>query len=306
MGFENEDNMKEVIEESAMIERGYKKLEEIEGFWSGSDIKMKNKETISPNSSIETKLILNKDNFPSSIDLDWGVFRCLNFSTRSFLAQAGIEVVFDSDALSYEDFEKINKGEDVYASVRINNYGLSPIEVSGDVVRLFWANEKNRLRGDELREVLSSGEVEVEGKEGEDWFLGDVGYDLDEEDEKWMEKNMRNEEFAKNSKDAMIVFPAKKIMYIPQNNEVLKIDSKADLENALEPVPDNVKNLDLRVAETPIIHLSDNVCGVINTGSYNNGKRHIKSPLVDSGFEGPIRSELMQGLDYFEMYIYKR
>ncbi|MCK5084240.1 MAG: hypothetical protein KAQ64_01115 [Candidatus Pacebacteria bacterium] len=306
MGFENEDYMKKEIEQSVMINEGYEKLKEIKGFWSGSDIKMEKEEIVPPNSCLETNLIINKDNFPS-IDLDWGVFRCLNSSTRSRLAQAGIEIKFDQNSLSFEDFKQIKNGEDVNASVTVYNNGLRPIEIDGDVVRFFWVNEEDRLRGAELREAIFSGEIKMEGEEGEDWFMGDIDYDLDEKDSDLMKLNMQNEEFAKNSKDVMIVFPTdeNKKMYIPQSDKPLKINNRADLENVLETVPDNLDNLNFEVGETSKIHLSNNICGVINTGMYNKGK-HLVSPLIDPDFEGSIRSELTQGLNYFEVFIYKK
>jgi len=307
MEFSEKNYMKKVLKENVMINEGYEKLKEIKGFWSGSDIKMENEKIIYPSDTVEVNLILNKDNFPD-VDLDWGVFCCLSFSTRSRLAQAGIEIKFDQKSLSFEDFEQIKNGEDVVASVMVDNNGLSPVEISGDVVRFSWVNEKDRLRGVELREAISSGEIKIEGDNGKDWFLGDIDYDLDEEDSASIELNMQNKEFAKNSKDVMIVFPVNKNkrMYIPQSNKPLKINSRADLENAIETVPSNLNNLDFEVGESPKIHLDNNICGAINTGMYNKGKRHLKSPFIDPNFEGSIRSELTQGLDYFEVFIYKK
>lgn len=210
--------------------------------------------------------------------------------------------------MSVEDFEQIKNGEDVSASVTVYNNGLRSIEISGDVVRFFWVNEKDKLQGAELLKAISSGEMKIEGKEGEDWFLGDIDYDLDEEDNNLIKLNMQNEEFAKNSKNVMIVFPTNenKKMYIPQSGKPLRIDSRADLENALETVPDNLNELDFEVGETPKIHLGNDICGVINTGTYNKGKKHAMSPFIDPNFEGSIRSELMRGLDYFEMFVYKK
>ena len=305
MGFENEDYMKKEIERSIMIKEGYEKLKEIKGFWSGPDIKMEKEEILRPGDTRITNLILNKNDFPSSVDLDWGVFRCLKFSTRSRLAQAGIEIEFNSDSLSVEDIEQINKGKDISASVVINNFGSRAVKVSEDVIRFFWVNEEDRLEGDELLESFSSGEIRIEDKEGKDWFIADRDYDPGKDDD-IIKKNMKNEEFIKNSKDAIIVFPVKGIEYNIKGDELLEINSRADLEKALIPISGEIESLDFRVGETPTVHLGENICASINIGAYDQSKRHIASPFIDPGFEGKIRYELLGKLDYIEIYIYKK
>jgi len=304
MSFETNtaEQFEKAAKQAIMSETGREKLREgIRGFWSGRDISIREKLTVEPKSLNFSEILLRKDNFPP-VDLDWGVLRNLNLSTRSRLAQSGIEIRIDYDRVTPDDIEKINNGEEVLIPVLIENHGNRAIEFEGEATRFFWTNAKNRLTGKELRDAVSS-EIKIEGECGKDWFI--AGADYDSENDELIQKNLKNEEFRENMKDIMIVFPMEKKLYIPKNDKPLSIGSRKDLEDALEPVPED-DGSDFYLGETPRVELGENVCGVINTGSYDGGKRHLISPLIDPGFKGKIRTELLDNLGYIELFIYRK
>ncbi|MFA6096251.1 MAG: hypothetical protein WC788_01325 [Candidatus Paceibacterota bacterium] len=301
MSLESEQ-FEKMARQAVMSEKGYEKLKEgIPGFWSGRDIPMREKQLVEPKSLIFSEVILTKENFPP-VEADWGVLRRLSLSTRSRLAQSGIEIRIDYDRVTQDDIERINKGEEVPFPVMIENHGDRAIEFEGEATRFFWTNEKNRLRGKELRDAVLS-DIKIEGEEGKDWFI--AGADYDSENDELIQLNMKNEKFRESMKDIMIVFPMKKKLHIPKDDKPLNIGSRKDLEDALKPVPEE-DDSDFYLGETPRVELGENVCGVINTGSYDGGKRHLISPLIDPGFKGKIRTELLDNLGYIELFIFKR
>jgi hypothetical protein len=177
-------------------------------------------------------------------------------------------------------------------------------------MRFFWVNEKKRLRGEDLLEAVKSGEFKVEGKEGEDWFLG--GYN--EEDK--LTTNMPGSDQGL----CVVVRLNPERFYIPESNEIIRRDEKIKIREQLAeylvPVPAG-KNLPFEIGETPKITIGQNLVAVINTGVGNDRRRHINSPLADSGSDWKIRTEILQPhqtpVDHFvpqptylDFFIYKK
>lgn len=302
MSFESEKQFEKALRQAVISNEAYERLKEgLPGFWRGTDIPMKEKQVVPPKDLIFSEVILKKENFPP-VEVDWGVLRRMNLSTRSRLAQAGIEIRIDYDRVTPEDIERINEGEEVPIPVMVENHGERAIEFEGEATRFFWTNEKERLTGKELRDAILS-DIKIEGEEGKDWFIASAEYGAEDDD--LIRPNMKNKEFVEKTRDIMIVFPMKKKLHIPKDDQPLKIASRKDLEDALKPVPED-EDCDFYLGETPRVELSENVCGVINTGSYGEGKKHLISPLIDPGFKGKIRTELIGNLDYIELYIYRK
>jgi hypothetical protein len=184
----------------------------------------------------------------------------------------------------------------------VENYGDRAIEFEGEATRFFWTNEKNRLTGKELRDAVLS-DIKIEGEEGKDWFIAGADYGF--ENDEFIKLNMENKEFAEKMKEIIIVFPMKKKLYIPKDDKPLNIGSRKDLEDALKPVPED-DDPDFYLGETPRVELGENVCGIINTGAYDNAKRHLISPLIDPGFKGKIRTEIVNDLEYIELFVYRK
>lgn len=290
----------EVIREYLSSVEADKELGKLGGFWSGPDIEIAEKKIIPPESSEEICLFINKESLPH-VDLNRNVIHHLQYSTRSRFAQAGIEVEFNAENLSDEDIERINNGEEVSVSATITNHGSRPVELEGGVARFFWANKHNYLSGEELKKTVSS-QMEIEGECGKDWFFADADFAPSGK----MEQGKGDEgDWVGQHKDVMIVFPIKKKLYIPESKETLRITTRKDLENALMPLPENTDK-EFKIGETPKIKMGKDVCAVINTTMYDKGGRHLASSLIDPGFEGPIRAELINDLDYFEIFVYKK
>lgn len=303
MAFGVEANFEKAVRQAVISGRAYERLENgLPDFWRGADIPVKEKQVVAPKTQIFSEIILSKENFPP-VEIDRGVLRVMNLSTRSRLAQAGIEIRIDCDRIGTDDIESANRGKKVAVSAMIENHGERAVEFEGDATRFFWANERKRLAGKELREVVVK-DVKIEGENGKDWFIADAEYGIKEDDD-MIRMNMDYEEFRKKTRDIMIVFPMKQKLYIPKNDKPLRIASRKDLEDALKSVPkDHI--CDFCLGETPYVEFGEETCGVINTGSYGGGKRHLASPFIDPGFKGRIRTELLNNLEYIELYLYKK
>jgi len=270
-------------------------LKNIGNFWIGPDIKLEGKRLVPPLGLIrDVNIIIKKEDLPK-MEISRGALGSLSWSVRSCLAQSGIEIKFHRDTLSDEMIKNINDGMGVPVPVSIENHTNRPIELEGEVVRFFWVNDTNRLRQGELREALGS-ELIIEGEEGKDWSFGDV--DLGE-------KNVIDKAYDDQLKDVCIKLPLKERFYIPPSTESLIVKSKKDLPSVLKEIPDGLK-LDFKIGETTKVKLSANIIAVINMGAYDDSGRHIRSPLIDSGFEGNIRTETVSGLNYIELFLYKK
>lgn len=182
--------------------------------------------------------------------------------------------------------------------VDIKNYSDRAVELSGRVMRFFWANDRNRLRGNDLKDAIQNREFSVEGKEGEDWFLG--GYN---EEDKIL---TTGENFHKGL--CVIISLKPKKFYIPfaaepvRRNESMPI--REQLNTFLVPVPEGNKQ-EFEIGETPRITLGNNILAVINTGA-DKGQRHINSPLIDPTSDWKIRTEIVHGQDHIELFLYKK
>lgn len=270
-------------------------LKNLGNFWIGPDVKLESKTTIPPLGLIKNvNILVTKEDFPS-IEINKGALGSLSWSVRSCLAQSGIEIKFHRSFLTNDMLKKINEGESVSIPIAIQNHINRPIELEGEVMRFFWVNDFNRLRQDELKEAINS-DLIIEGEEGKDWSFGDV--DLDDD-------YPLDNEYNAQMKDVCIKLPLKEKFYIPESTEPLIVKSKKDLPFVLKEIPDDLK-LDFKIGETTKVKLSANIIAVINTGAYDNSERHIRSPLIDSGFEGNIRTETVNGLNYVELFIYKK
>jgi hypothetical protein len=271
---------------------GLERLRELGNVWKGGDVALEGVRVIQPDELIQdAKIVINKNNLPP-IKIDRGVLGQLKWSVRSFLAQSGVDITFHKGNVTDEMLKEIEEGKDAHVPVNIYNYGERAVEIEGKVFRFFYT--WNRLRGDELREILDK-ELIIEGEEGKDWFVGDTEWDTRKPDQQF--PSPKGEEIC-------IVVPLSKMKYyIPYSPEPIKPrDNKNRLKDILEPVPEGMK-LDFQIGETPHIKLSENLTAVIPTHSYG-GAHHIHSPLIDGGSDWPIRTETF-GLDFVEFYIYR-
>lgn len=285
------DNLKRLDERQESFEQ----LEKLCNVWISPDIAVENPIVIPPQRLIRgVNIVLGKKDLPA-IDITRGAMGSLAWSVRSFLAQSGIEIRFDCNSISDNMLSDLSDGKDILVPVDVENMGQRAVELNGTVIRFFWVNDNRRLRGEKLLDAIKSGEFSVEGVEGEDWFLG--GSDQEE-------KIMTNGEKADEGLCIVLQLEPQKF-YVPYAEEPVRIkNSRKDLSQFLRPIPEGMK-LNFEVGETPKVKLGQNIVAVINTGAEKD-KRHIRSPLIDPGSEGHIRTETLHGVEYIDFFLYRK
>ncbi len=269
-----------------------KKLEGLYSVWRGGDISIILDQVIPAKTLIKNvPILITKEQLPP-IPMNRGALGILSHSVRSFFAQSGIDIKFSAYDISEEEMKKIEKGEPAIIPIHVYNNGERGVMLHGRVMRFFWMDFTKRLQGEKLREAMGT-KVSITGKEGVDWVLDDVPEMMDD-----VQKD------AYKQVDIKINLTDKKY-YIPQSPEPVNINSRKDLSAVHVPIPKELEDkLDFKIGETPYIELSDNVMGVIETGGYDGGSRHIASPLIDPGFSGPIRTEITGEQNFIHLSIF--
>lgn len=280
-------------------EDAFFELEKLGNIWTGHDVAIEKPTIVNPGEVVQdVKIILSRKHLPP-VNITRGSLRSLGWSVRSFFAQVGIEINFYSGDLSDNMLSDLNSGKDTLVPVNITNHGQRAVEVKGEVMRFFWANDGKRLRGLNLVNKIKSGEFAVEGVEGEDWFLG--GYEDND-------KYKINEKGAQNALCVVVRLKPEKF-YVPYAPEPVKKDNsketRGNLTDFLKPIPEG-ENISFEVGETPKIKLGPNLVGVINLGVSDKGQKHINSPLIDPGSHWPIRTETLHGLSYIDIFLYEK
>ncbi len=273
-------------------ERAIERMEKIGNVWIGPDISLEKKVIIPPLATVRNiNIVVSKSDLPP-IEIDRGTFSALRWSVRSCHAQSGTDIIFHHSNLSDEMIKDISDGKSVSIPVDIMSVLDRPVELEGNIMRFFWVNEINRLRHEKLREVVGK-ELIIDGKEGTDWSYGDST--------EITEKGKYPNEYYK---DLCLVISLKEKYHIPPSTEILKVNSKKDLPNVLQKIPVGEKAY-FSVGETVNVKFGKNIVGVLVARGYEQGI-HLYSPLIDSGFEGPIRTETLFGLKELDLYIYKK
>lgn len=287
------------IKEFQEAQTAFSRLEKFDNIWIGSDLALEQPIIVNPGELIRgVKIVVNKKDLPA-LDINKGILKFLGLSVRSFYAQTGIDINLHTGDISDEMLKDINNGKDISIPINVINHGQRPVEVSGNIMRFFWANDRKRLRGKDLVNKIKSGEFHVDGVEGEDWYLG--GYN--DED-----KLTTKSEGVEDSLCVVVRLKPEKF-YIPSSPEPIKKDdnlkTRDNLASLLKPVPEGLK-VDFEIGETPKVKFGPNIVGVINTGVSDKGQRHINSPLIDPGFDRTIRTETLHRLEYVEFFLYEK
>jgi len=274
----------------------YAQMQALGPVWIGADIPISKRTVIAPGVLQEVCLLLHRSHLPP-IPITRGTLHILNWSVRSFLAQSGIEPLFYQINLSAKKLAALRDGKTVPVPIQVRNYGMRAVELEGNIMRFFLMDDSKRLRGEELRSAVSTDFI-IEGTEGIDWnFLGvemddemkRLGWDYDgEKDALSIQLNLNKHTY-----------------YIPPNNEPVRIKSRQELTTVLVEVPSGI-HLPFSIGETCTVRLSEHIYGVIPTTGYDGGGRHIRSPLIDAGFQGKIRTETCNGLPFIELFLYRK
>jgi hypothetical protein len=298
MGFERTIKPEQVIaaEEGQEARRELARLGPV---WIGPDMRIEKPVLVPPERVLlgGAKIILNKKDLPE-MALTKGALGALNWSMRSFFAQCGIEILFDRECVNEEMLASLSAGHDIAVPVDVFNHGKRAVKIEGNVMRFFWADDNKRLRGTRLFEALKSGEFAVEGEEGKDWFI--IGDDVDDQ------LDLSQEE-TREGLSIVVRLKSQKLHPAPapepiERDEALPI--RDQLATILTEVPEG-KRFEFEIGETPRITVGPNIVAVIETGTDDDRRRHIRSPLIDAGSDWPIRTETT-GQDYVEFRLYSK
>lgn len=277
----------------------FQQLEKLGAVWIGPDVAIEKPTIIEPGlMTREAKVILNKKDLPP-IQLTRGALRSLDLSVRSFYAQTGIDIRLEGGEISDEALKCLEEGKDTPVPIKIENHGQRAVEVSGEILRLFWIDDSKRLRRKDLVDKIKAGEFTIEGIEGEDWYLG--GYDEND-------KYTTDENGEKNALCVVVRLKPERF-YIPFDPKPIQKDNDQKTRDNLASLLKNIsseENIPFEIGETPRIKLGKNIIAVINIGVNEKGQKHISSPLVDANSDWPIRTETLYGMEYVEFFLYKK
>jgi len=282
---------------SPEITRSQEALAREGDFWFGKDVTSE-KKVIAANSATPIDLKLNRENFPDIKELSLSTLHLLRTSTRSCYAQVGVDFKPDIGRLKEEDIKRIINGEEVRCPAVAINFSRREVELKDRVFRFFWLDGKKHLIGDKLAEAIR--DIKIEGEEGKDWFLGEAG----EEGAQLFNGAVKKETpitLALRIQDKKLWVP------FPTREDPVRVNNKKDLPKYLEPVPKGLV-LDFMICETAPVSMPDGLVGVINLGFHEDGGMHSGSPLIDPGFKGPIKLEIIkpgQHPDFIELLIYE-
>lgn len=274
-------------------------LKALGNFWVGPDVTLDRKVIIPPLGLVHTNIIVNKSDFPE-INMSRGALGSLQWSVRSCLAQSGTEIMFYRGYVSDDDLHNLKAGKNVKIPVLIENHVNRPVELEGRVMRFFWVNFAKSLQQNNLREAIGL-EFIIEGEEGKDWSFVDADFDKDTP----VGVRPVTGIDPKILKDVCIKLAVRQKFHIPESKETLRVQTKKDLSNVLKPIPEGLKTR-FQIGETVKVTLSKDIIAVVMTGAYDKSKRHILSPLIDGGWDGPIRTETLENLDYIELFLYRK
>ena len=250
-------------------------------FWVGPDVGIGQSFVVAPGQVGYALTILKKESLPPLRDLQQDLRHIVRCSTRSTLAQVGLEAYPELGDITNEDWEKLKHGEDIRVPVFLINHGQRSVEADeGEGLFRFFLEAPGRLERRELLEKIESGGIVLEGVYGENWWLCDFTGTRCASDEK------------ENGVTIVLPYDDKKRLWTFPGKGPLHVEHRGDLEHVLEPVPDGYSP-DFFVAQTTARVYMNDVYAIVLSGVYDNtGQRPIMSTLIDRGFDGPIRVEV--------------
>jgi hypothetical protein len=245
-------------------------------FWIGPDLTTLHDITLRPHAGTTVDVKITAEDVPS----DPKLLPQARMSTRSILMQLGIEVGSETPNVIEATLRDKRNGES-HASIPLSNVGNRAVRIpeGTGVGSLFLWNGKTITNGD-LKDLISSGDIQMTGEEGEDWkyyfdknqVLAGIHYKLD---------------------------PDMK-MYIPPNDQPIDmayLSSRHDrpkIDRMLRPVPKTDEKIDWITQTKSAVGLSPRVHALIepnlNTPFFD--AEHRNSLLLKGGDNWPIRLEL--------------
>lgn len=139
--------VRELTEEFCYAEDVRKELKE---FFVGNDLTITSDCVVPRGTLVDIETFLDRQCLPPVKDLRAGIQHVLEVSTRSAIAQAGIEVIVDWNRLPANARERIERGERVSLPTSLINWGATDIQLhKGEGAFRFFIS-KGRLEGKEL------------------------------------------------------------------------------------------------------------------------------------------------------------
>jgi hypothetical protein len=254
-------------------------------FWKSPDISVAKKIIVEPGPAQLVPVNLSSDISPSKKQPDF--LTIANWSVRSRYAQIGLDIPYPPG----EFISKSIKSGQKNSYILIDNFGPRPIKLhQGDPIFRFFAFptlEKSLLRqGKDLYHLIEKGGISFTGEPGKDW-------------------QYFNDNFGKPIGIEFFLNPNHRKTVRPSSiNEPITISSKdKDYRNFIDfkylmSAPEST-DLNFWVGETTSdIRLGYKVNAVIwkkpfKNGTESNQSIHLNSTLIDNGFNGHIKTEIV-------------
>lgn len=255
----------------------------IEGrLWKGPDVVTKHPILLNQSQSTVVPVVITPDSLPPRNNFFPKNPDSLQVSTRSRLAQAGLEVhgiykdsIPQAVRASRQNFSaSISTFE---AAVNVTNHCKRPIHLykNSPMFRFFYESYNSSLSRKALVSIVEEGSLKIEGEEGVDW--------------EWSHKNGL---FVRiNSKGRKWIPPDSNNTPIRIDERTLKaVDYRKDLDPFFVPIPVVDEEI-LWIGETPRITLKDNLEIILGKSAFHDYTdirgdttgTQINSRLIDGG-----------------------
>lgn len=220
-------------------------------------------------------------------------------STRSRLAQLGLEVIEGAQRRVERIIEKQSIGSvdlmnrSFSTTVPVVGHGMREVRLEKGTPLFRFYSPGAPIKGEELEDLVSSGEIAVEGRRGDDWnFVYESPY---EKSVPWG--------IAVRITGPRFWIPSS-VSPIPAQEVIETRDYREVLNKFYEPIPKIIESKEsiLWVGETKALHLSEKIDAVIDRDVVPNlsamgrpGKwgEHIDARLIDAESSWPIRVEVV-------------
>ncbi|MDO8503978.1 MAG: hypothetical protein Q7S60_04815 [bacterium] len=279
-------------------------------FWTGTDVKTTKRDVLLYPTPYDYEhwqalpIIVDPSNLPPlhGINVDTAL-RHIWPSVRSRCAQFGVDTE-DRVAARFEpelrrhlaDDGTLNKPFEARVLVCNRSHRFIKIPEGTGVFRFFRGWNLPHVGGQELEEMVARGNIQIEGKLGDDW--------------KWVHGKLRQDGVIGiavriDPSSRRSIKPTPRFEAISIDNGGGSLDQRARIDAYLEPVPQTNHEI-LWVGETPRIKL-EGVVGLIQkaifpedlTGQnllhvlqYGKHGTHANSHLLDDGTDWPVRVEI--------------
>jgi|GEM_PF-3145742 len=276
-------------------------------FWIGPDVVADHDIIIQPDEWIIEHIKIGPEHVPPLEISPMRAFYRARHSTRSVLAQQGLEI-----KPMWEKFERddswawggLNSGLQENLPVGFHNYGRRAIQIqAGDkIFRCFNSEGTKAVKGTHLVNLVTKGEMSISGTYGKDWSFASEG------------KMLVDYSQAEQAELIALTVNRDLKLWVPPAETPLHVTDRSKLAEVLKPVPAD-QSPGFFVTETNSRITMGNNPGVLDYSFKSKSRsgdnaHHLESQLIDPHFgneEGgnPIRLEAQTSREMPEHpYIY--